>query len=268
MHADSSSPPGTGAGPPFLAQGNCEPCQWRAKVPERASGRTPATTVVLKGADAAYCDLLAYVLETEGFRVLQDVGPGAGDNQQAIARADVVVLELAGADAHAHQRLQRVQQACVQRRVPLVLLADGSRAVETAPSLLRGCGRLVAKSVGARGIVLALREALRRDLAQPAEEILSYADLHMDTGRYLVTRAGQEIHLTPVEFRLLRHFMAHAEHVLTREQLAQAGWPQKSDVGSRSVDVYVGRLRRALTAAAPRDLIRTVRSIGYALRTR
>src|SRR5690606_13160026 len=123
------------------------------------------------------------------------------------------------------------------------------------------------KSLGAGGIVLALRQALRDDAARPAEDILSYAALHMDTGRYLVTRAGQEIHLTPVEFRLLRHLLAHAEHVLTREQLAQAGWPEKTDVGPRSVDVYVGRLRRALTAAQPRDLIRTVRSIGYALRS-
>jgi two-component system phosphate regulon response regulator PhoB len=238
-------------------------------VPERAAGRTPATTVVLKGADAAYCDLLAYVLETEGFHVVEDVGPAAGNRQHAVAWPDVVVLELVASDAHAHQRLQDVQQACVQRRVPLlVLLADGSQAVNTLGSLLGERSRLVAKSVGARGIILALRQVLRSEVAQPAEEILSYADLHMDTGRYLVTRAGQEIHLTPVEFRLLRHFMAHAEHVLTREQLAQAGWPQKADVGSRSVDVYVGRLRRVLTAAAPRDLIRTVRSIGYALRTR
>lgn len=237
-------------------------------MPERASGRRPATTVVLKGADAAYCDLLSYVLKTEGFHVVLDVSPGAGGNQQVIARADVVVLELAASDAHARRRLETVQQACVQSRVPLVLLVDGSRTVNTLASLPGDRGRLVAKSLGARGIVLAVRQALSNDVAQPAEEILSYADLHMDTGRYLVTRAGQEIHLTPVEFRLLRHFMAHAEHVLTREQLAQAGWPQKADVGSRSVDVYVGRLRRALTAAAPRDLIRTVRSIGYALRTR
>lgn len=236
-------------------------------MPERASGRTPATTVVLKGADAAYCDLLAYVLETEGFHVLQDVGPAAGNDQQAIARADVVVLELAGSETHAHPRLQKVQEACVQSRVPLVLLADDSLAVSTSTSLLGNRGQLVAKSLGARGIVLTVRQALRSDVAQPAEEILSYADLHMDTGRYLVTRAGQEIHLTPVEFRLLRHLLAHAEHVLTREQLAQAGWPEKTGVGPRSVDVYVGRLRRALTAAAPRDLIRTVRSIGYALRS-
>lgn len=236
-------------------------------MPERAPGRTPATTVVLKGADAAYCDLLAYVLEAEGFHVLQDVGLGAGDNSQTIARADVVVLELAGADAPARQRLQKVQQACVERRVPLVLLAEDSQAVSALTSLLGDRRRLVAKSLGARGIVLALRQALRGDVARPAEDILSYADLHMDTGRYLVTRAGQEVHLTPVEFRLLRHLLAHAEHVLTREQLAQAGWPQKTDVGPRSVDVYVGRLRRALTAAQPRDLIRTVRSIGYALRS-
>jgi two-component system phosphate regulon response regulator PhoB len=223
--------------------------------------------VLLYGQDPAYGDLLSYVLEAEGYQVRQANIPHARSDRRAVPHADVVVLDL-GSTGHAQGRLRRSAALCTQSGTPLVLLVDDAAAARALRPLLGDRGQAVVRARGARGIVLAVREVLAGGASPPAAASLRYADLHMDTSRYRVTRAGQEIHLTPAEFRLLKHFLAHPEHVLTRKQLAQAAWPQKSDVGRRTVDVYVGRLRRALTSAAQRDLIRTVWSIGYALTAR
>ena len=234
----------------------------------RDSGHARRRTVVLYGSDAAYGDLLAYVLEIEGYQVHQTSSRRTSGNRRVVSKADVVVLDLGSTPRAAHERLRQVAALCAQGGTPLVLLTDDATAASALRPLLGDRGQPVVRSRGARGIVLAVREVLEQGAGPCAAGSLSYADLRMDTSRYRVTRAGQDIHLSPAEFRLLKHFLAHPERVLTRKQLAQAAWPQKPDVGRRTVDVYVGRLRRALTPAAQRDLIRTVWSIGYALTAR
>src|SRR3546814_19431886 len=80
-----------------------------------------------------------------------------------------------------------------------------------------------------------------------------------------VRRGGRDIHLSPSEFKILRHLLQHPEQVSTREELKNAAWQGNVHVGRRTIDVQVGRLRKALLSASDRDLIRTARSVGYAL---
>ena len=94
---------------------------------------------------------------------------------------------------------------------------------------------------------------------------LRFADLEMNLNTYRVFRNSQEVHLCPIEFRLLRHMLARPGKVFTRDELIRAAWPSNIFVDARTVDVHIGRLRRTLKAAAERDLIRTVRSAGYAV---
>jgi two-component system phosphate regulon response regulator PhoB len=95
--------------------------------------------------------------------------------------------------------------------------------------------------------------------------LVSYADIEMCLGTYRVRRDGQDVHLSPIEFRLLRHLLQNPEQAITRDELAGAAWREGVYVSPRTVDVHMGRLRKALKSDSHNDLIRTVRSIGYAL---
>jgi two-component system phosphate regulon response regulator PhoB len=98
-----------------------------------------------------------------------------------------------------------------------------------------------------------------------SEESIAYHDLKMDLAAHRVTREGAPVHLGPTEFRLLRHLIEHPGRVFSREQLLDAVWGQDVYLESRTVDVHVRRLRQALNIGGREDLIRTVRSAGYAL---
>lgn len=102
------------------------------------------------------------------------------------------------------------------------------------------------------------------DRGTQATRAVRYADVVVNLATHRVQRNGRTIHLSPIEFKLLLHLMQNAEHVMTREELKEAAWQKGVHVGPRTVDVHMGRLRKALLAASDKDLIRTVRSVGYA----
>ena len=87
----------------------------------------------------------------------------------------------------------------------------------------------------------------------------------MDVVGHKVKRAGSPVALGPTEFRLLRHFLEHPGRVFSRERLLDSVWGQDSEIELRTVDVHIRRLRKAINANAEADIIRTVRSAGYAL---
>ena len=96
------------------------------------------------------------------------------------------------------------------------------------------------------------------------EDVIRHGDLEIDISAFRVRRGDVEIHLGPTEFRLLEHFMRNTGRVYSREQLLDSVWGRDIYVEARTVDVHIGRLRKALKLAGSKDLIRTVRSAGYA----
>jgi len=98
-----------------------------------------------------------------------------------------------------------------------------------------------------------------------AAKPIQYADIEMDLASYRVWRGGREIHLSPTEFKLLRRLLERPEQVVTRHDLRIAAWPRNIHVGPRTIDVHVGRLRRALSMGTETNLVRTIRSVGWAL---
>jgi two-component system, OmpR family, phosphate regulon response regulator PhoB len=106
---------------------------------------------------------------------------------------------------------------------------------------------------------------LRRVRPALAGESLAYADLEMDLVAHKVRRGGETVALGPTEFRLLRHFLEHPGRVFSRERLLDSVWGRDSDIEPRTVDVHIRRLRQAINAGGKGDIIRTVRSAGYAL---
>jgi len=115
-------------------------------------------------------------------------------------------------------------------------------------------------------LIARIRAVLRRIRPGLADDRLNHGDIIIDRVSHRVKRDGKEVHLGPTEFRLLDHFMQHPGRVFSREQLLDAVWGSDVYVEARTVDVHVGRLRKALSigddSANP---IRTVRSAGYSL---
>ena len=133
-----------------------------------------------------------------------------------------------------------------------VLLIDGENTIVTANDAAK---TLLGDEIEGRSLALALR--------QP--EVLEYTDIRMDLARHRVTRQGKWIHLGPTEFRLLRVLMERPTRVFSREQLLDRAWGRDVYVESRTVDVHIRRLRKALNISGSKDIIRTVRGSGYTL---
>lgn len=156
------------------------------------------------------------------------------------------------------------------RDIPIVALVDQGAERDYVELIKCGIDNTFIRPILPSKLINCVRSVIpsrqrTRDSKDIPEDSVRYADVEMDLVTYRVRRNGQEVHLSPIEFKLLRYFLERPERVLTRKELHNAAWQQNVHVGPRTVDVHVGRLRKALGSDPDTNLIRTVRSIGYAL---
>lgn len=157
--------------------------------------------------------------------------------------------------------------------ITVVVLVDSNAGNEKSrldagneKSLLdAGANECIACPVTPAEMAERIRGCLGRPRADHVPRLLTYADIEMNLATYRVRRGGRPVKLGPTEFRLLRHFMERPGKVFSRDELITGAWANNVDHGSRTVDVHVGRLRKALGNRSAADPIRTVRSVGYAL---
>jgi two-component system phosphate regulon response regulator PhoB len=149
--------------------------------------------------------------------------------------------------------------------VPIIMLTARGEESDRIRGLETGADDYVTKPFSPRELLARVGAVLRRVRPALAGEQLSYGDIEMDVEAHRVRRAGKPVQLGPTEFRLLRHFMESPARVFTRERLLDAVWQHDPDIGARTVDVHIRRLRKALNEGGRPDLIRTVRSAGYSL---
>ncbi len=224
---------------------------------------TPLILVVEDEADLV--TLLRYNLESEGFRVGE-----AANGEEALVlvqeeRPDLILLDwmlpmLSGIEV-CRQLRRRPQTA----DVPIIMLTARGEEGDKIRGLECGADDYVTKPFSPAELIARVRAVMRR--AQPGleAEVLAFDDLIMDLTTHRVRRGERSVHLGPTEFKLLRHFLQHPKRVFSREQLLDAVWGRDVYVELRTVDVHIRRLRRAINNGSELDLIRTVRSAGYAL---
>ena len=215
--------------------------------------------------EAALVTLLRYNLEREGFRVA-----AAADGEEALLLAreekpDLVLLDwmlplLSGIEVC--RQLRRMTET---RSVPIIMLTARGEEGDKLRGLDSGADDYITKPFSPSELVARIRAVMRRTRPAVNGEVLHYDDLVMDLASHRVRRKGRDVHLGPTEFRLLRHLLEHQGRVFSREQLLDVVWGQDVYVEPRTVDVHIRRLRKALNADEESDLIRTVRSAGYAL---
>lgn len=222
-------------------------------------------TVLIVEDEPAQREVLAYNLEAEGFRVVS-----AGDGEEALLMVaeetpDVIVLDWMMPHLSGIELCRRLKIRPETRAIPIIMLSARSEEVDKVRGLETGADDYVIKPYSVLELMARVKAQLRR--ARPASQgqTLEFEDILLDAETHKVTRSGVELKLGPTEFRLLSTFIEKPGRVWSRERLLDRVWGRDIYVDSRTVDVHIGRLRKALVAQGGEDPIRTVRGAGYAL---
>jgi len=222
-------------------------------------------SILLVEDEQALSSLIRYNLESEGFTVRE-----ASDGDEALAqvreeRPDLVILDWMLPSVSGLEVCRGLRRSDDFKNLPIIMLTARAEEEDRVRGLDSGADDYITKPFSPSELVARVRAVLRRIRPALAGGRLDYADLSMDLATFRVSRGGRDIHLGPTEFRLLRHLLEHPRRVFSREQLLDAVWGNDINVEPRTVDVHIRRLRKALNADGEADLIRTVRSAGYAL---
>ena len=215
--------------------------------------------------EAPLVALLRYNLEKEGFAVAEATDGEEALLQIAERRPDAVLLDWMLPLVSGIEVCRQIRRAPATRSMPVIMLTARGEEGDRVRGLNSGADDYVVKPFSLSELVARLRAVIRRAQPNADEQILRYADVTMDLVAHRVFRGGKPVHLGPTEFRLLRHFLQHPRRVFSREQLLDQVWSQDAEIELRTVDVHIRRLRKALNEAGTGDLLRTVRSVGYAL---
>lgn len=215
--------------------------------------------------EAALSTLLRYNLEKEGYEV-----GAAGDGEMALVMVDerlpdLVLLDWMLPKVPGIEVCRRLRARPDARNIPIIMLTARGEESDRIRGLDTGADDYITKPFSTTELLARVRAVLRRIRPGLSEDQLHFGDIVIDRVAHRVKRASREIHLGPTEFRLLDYFMQHPGRVFSREQLLDAVWGSDVYVEARTVDVHVGRLRKALNKDTDVDPIRTVRSAGYAL---
>ncbi|WP_227421731.1 phosphate regulon transcriptional regulator PhoB [Pacificispira spongiicola] len=227
------------------------------------SGMKPKVLIVED--ETAVVTLLRYNLEHQGFEV-----EAVSDGEEALVAIeenppDLVLLDWMLPQLSGIEVCRQLRRKPATKQLPIILLTARGEEADTVRGLESGADDYVTKPFSPAELTARVHALLRRSRPALSDEALRVADLQMDLAAHRVYRNEREIKLGPTEYRLLRHFMEHPGRVFSREQLLDAVWGRDVYVELRTVDVHIRRLRKALNEGGDSDVIRTVRSAGYAL---
>ena len=230
---------------------------------ESRNDRAPRILVVEDEAALAY--LLVYNLEAEGSQVEHVDHGDEAELRIAESPPDLIILDwmLPGVSGLEICRRLRARENC--RDIPVIMLTARGEESERVRGLSVGADDYVVKPFSTPELMARVRALLRRARPERVASKLLLGDIDLDRDTRRVRRGGREIHLGPTEFRLLEYFMEKPGRVFTRAQLLDNIWGMSAEIDERTVDVHVGRLRKALIRGREKDPIRTVRGSGYSL---
>ena len=217
--------------------------------------------------EAALVELLTYNLQKAGFRTAV-----ARDGDEAMlaveeTRPDLVLLDWMLPYVSGIEICRRLRRDTDTRDLPIILLTARSEEDDRVRGLEAGADDYVVKPFSPSELIARVRAVMRRTRPAFDKDVLTYSDIVMDTATHRVTRSDLPVDLGPTEYRLLRFLLEHPGRVFSRELLLDSVWGQDAYIEPRTVDVHIRRLRKAMNLPGLPDIIRTVRSAGYALDT-
>ena len=233
----------------------------RKETMSRSVGTAPRILVVED--EAALALLLTYNLESEGFQVERAERGDEAEVRLAEYTPDLLVLDWMLPGVSGLELCRRVRAREETRTLPIIMLTARGEENERVRGLSVGADDYVVKPFSVPELMARVHALLRRAKPERVARKLAHGDLELDRETYRVHRGEREIHLGPTEFRLLEHLMEKPGRVFSRARLLDSVWGMAADIDERTVDVHVGRLRKAIARGRERDPIRTVRGAGY-----
>ncbi|MBZ0128292.1 MAG: phosphate regulon transcriptional regulator PhoB [Rhodobacteraceae bacterium] len=221
--------------------------------------------ILLVEDEPAQREVLSYNLAAENYRVNL-----AQDGEEAIMLVredppDLIVLDWMMPKLSGIEVCRHLKSRAETRAIPVIMLSARSEEVDRVRGLETGADDYVIKPFSIVELMARIRANLRRVRPSSVGIVLEFKDIQLDGETHRVTRAGKLVKLGPTEFRLLATFMERPGRVFSREQLLDRVWGNDIHIETRTVDVHIGRLRKALCGQGGDDPLRTVRSAGYAL---
>ena len=222
-------------------------------------------TVLLVEDEPAQREVLSYNLEADGFRVLT-----ASNGEEALlivaeTPPDIIVLDWMMPNVSGIEVCRQLKTRSETRAIPIIMLSARSEEVDLVRGLETGADDYMVKPYSVVELLARVRAQLRRTRPATVGERLEFLDIVLDAETHRVTRGDQPLKLGPTEFRLLSTFMEKPGRVWSRDQLLDRVWGRDIYIDTRTVDVHIGRLRKALCQYGGDDPLRTVRGAGYAL---
>ena len=223
--------------------------------------------IVIAEDETAVAELLRYNLEAEGYETAI-----ANDGDEAMLLIDERIPDLMLLDwmlpkISGIEICRRVRTRQETANLPIIMLTARTEEADRIRGLETGADDYVTKPFSTNELMARVKAVLRRIRPALMDDKITVGDIQIDRTTHRVQRAGGDIHLGPTEFRLLEYFAQHPGRVFSREQLLDGVWGSDVYVEARTVDVHIGRLRKALMSQGGDNPIRTVRSAGYSLRT-
>lgn len=209
--------------------------------------------------------LLRYNLESEGYEVDHIT---RGDEAEIRLRErvpDLLILDWMVPGVSGIELCRRLRQRPETERLPIIMLTARGEESERVRGLATGADDYVVKPFSTPELMARIKAMLRRVKPEVLSSVLKCGDIELDRETHRVHRKGKEVRLGPTEFRLLEFLMSTPGRVYSRSQLLDGVWGHDIYVDERTVDVHVGRLRKALNVSNMSDVIRTVRGAGYSL---
>ncbi|MEW6256158.1 MAG: phosphate regulon transcriptional regulator PhoB [Pseudomonadota bacterium] len=207
--------------------------------------------------------LLRYNLESEGYAVDTVIRGDEAETRLRESVPDLVILDWMLPGLSGIELCRRLRTRPETERLPVIMLTARGDETERVRGLATGADDYVVKPFSVPELLARVRALLRRAKPEHVATLLRAGDIELDRETHRVHRAGREVHLGPTEFRLLEFLMQSPGRVFSREQLLDGVWGQDVYIDERTVDVHVGRLRKAINRGRQMDPIRTVRGAGY-----
>ncbi len=215
--------------------------------------------------DQNLTELIRYNLIQENFAVYCESDGEEGLYATEEIVPDLILLDWMLPNLSGIEICRRIRRNKKTRNVPVIMLTARAEESDRIRGLNTGADDYVTKPFSPKELIARIKAVLRRIRPALTEGTLSFEDIMLDTASHRVSRGGTPIHLGPTEFKILTYFLENPHRVFSREQLLDNIWGNDIYVESRTVDVHIRRLRKALNIENYPDIIRTVRSAGYAL---
>jgi two-component system phosphate regulon response regulator PhoB len=217
--------------------------------------------------EAALVVLLRYNLEAEGHVVRVATTGEEAKLLLAEERPDLVILDWMLPGLSGIEICRQIRAKPETRDLPVIMLTARGEEGDRIRGLATGADDYVVKPFSVAELMARVKAILRRAVPERVADVISIGDITLDRAAHRVMRQGRPVKLGPTEYRLLLVLMESAGRVLSRSQLLDGVWGRDGDVDERTVDVHVGRLRKALVRGNEADVIRTVRGAGYMFET-